>query len=235
MSTWGCHAAMLRTLERQPPADEALVGPQASVVRRKKLSRTSQLLTSGLLDSSLDEVQPLRKMKRALADERARRRRHEVAQREPTIFDAFAIHEGVEDLVIESDPPGLKTTRWLEAPDAKALRQDSNQALARAIQKLEKAAVFFARGSGFDGWSGPKGLLKPSAAFVAFEGAEFLKTDVKRKIRISTNCHLTTSEANALRTFEIDEKYFDGPKFVQWFCARVQVEDGRAEPITSRS
>ena len=32
MSTWGCHAAMLRTLERQPPADEALVGPQASVV-----------------------------------------------------------------------------------------------------------------------------------------------------------------------------------------------------------
>ena len=27
MSTWGCHAAMLRTLERQPPADEALVGP----------------------------------------------------------------------------------------------------------------------------------------------------------------------------------------------------------------
>ena len=99
MSTWGCHAAMLRTLERQPPADEALVGPQASVVRRKKLSRTSQLLTSGLLDSALDEVQPLRKMKRALADERARRRRHEVAQREPTIFDAFAIHEGVEDLV----------------------------------------------------------------------------------------------------------------------------------------
>ena len=76
MSTWGCHAAMLRTLERQPPADEALVGPQASVVRRKKLSRTSQLLTSGLLDSCMDEVQPLRKMKRALADERARRRRH---------------------------------------------------------------------------------------------------------------------------------------------------------------
>ena len=31
----------------------------------------------------------------------------------------LAIHEGVEDLVIESDPPGLKTTRWLEAPDAK--------------------------------------------------------------------------------------------------------------------
>ena len=88
MSTWGCHAAMLRTLERQPPADEALVGPQASVVRRKKLSRTSQLLTSGLLDSCMDEVQPLRKMKRALADERARRRRLDVWFTSATLISA---------------------------------------------------------------------------------------------------------------------------------------------------
>ena len=118
--------------------------------------------------SCIDEVQPLRKMKRALADERARRRRHEVAQREPTIFDAFAIHEGVEDLVIESDPPGLKTTRWLEAPDAKALREDKDAALDRAIQKLEKAADGFNSPFGPDHPSKPEPRAKKTAAFSSF-------------------------------------------------------------------
>jgi len=237
MSFGGIHQTMMRTLERH-----ALESDQApTTLRRKKLSKTAFMKKScsSLLASSLDEVQPLRRMKRALADERARRRRHEVAQREPCIFDAFAIAEGVDDLIIEKDPPGLKTTRWLEPPDAKEAREDLDAAEARALHKMERAAVFFARGSGFDGWSGKGGQLQPSAAFVAFEGGDFLKTDLARRIRISTNVVLTKAEARALGDrFEVDEKYFDGPQFVQWFFAQGftlrMVELNRLQAVAER-
>ena len=164
------HHAFKQTLQRCSSAAEGRRPNTAS--RRKRRPNPVEVKpfssSSRLLKSSVEDVRPLAKMKRALLDERARRRRHFAATMQPVVFDAFAAvvaQPGETSLATELIPgvSGRRRGSWLEA---EAIRKAAElqtaaerlEAEASALAKLRRAATFFGRGE-----------CNSSASFRAFE------------------------------------------------------------------
>lgn len=172
-----------------------------------------------------DADAPLARMKRDLANERARRRRHFAATQQPVIFDAFAERAGSpgKASVDTACIPGVEANRaWLEeAEDASAASPEDAE--ASAVGKIRRAAIFFDRS-----------YASSRESFRAFEAPRLSYSQLAEMVRNASNVRLTRREARALAArFDPDGRgEVDGPDFVRFFF-RCGFE-GRTEERTRR-